>query len=377
MKILFVINDIMLEGGTANSFLTILDNIPRVVEQVYILMPERGTLAQFFEKKNISVWVMDYKPVWTDSCFITMEDVIKESNNVKCAYKLAKRLKENNIDIIYTNSGIIDVGAMAAFLAGKKHIWHHREFVHNHFKKKYIFEWKEKWLLKRSAVVVAISKSLRKELIKRYHIKNGIVLYNRFDREKYYIERKDLFLTTEIKCLITGRMYEGKHQLDAVKAIGKLKKVYHISIELYMVGGGEGNYINEIKDEMNAYELQEKIHIMQYEEDMRALRERMDIEISCSQWEAFGRVIIEGMLGGLFIVGANSGATPELIKHGKNGLLYCPGNADDLAEKLFWAYNHRQEAKKIALNGQRWADKLYTDNHFGKDLENILIDAIK
>ena len=360
-------------GGTANSCLTILDNLPETVEQVYVLMSEKGTLTKAFAERKIPVWVMEYRSAWTDNNYIAMEDMRREWNNIKCAWKLAKRLQENNIDIVYTNSGIIDVGAMAAFFAGKRHIWHFREFIHNHFKMKYIFEIKAKFLLRQSDVVVAISKCLLKELRKRYHIKNGIVLYNKFDREKYYIERKNLVSADKMQCLVTGRMYEGKHQLDAVKAIGKLIKKYHIPVELYLVGNGKREYVNKIKNLIKEYGVQEKIHILQYEEDMKSLREQMDIEISCSQWEAFGRVVIEGMLGGLLVVGANSGATAELIKHNKNGLLYRPGDADDLAEKLLWIYNHRQEAKKIAYNGQKWADKLYTDAVFGEELENIIM----
>ena len=375
MRILFVTNDTTLSGGTANSFLTILDNLPKTIEQVYVLMHEKGTLIKFFAERKISIWVMEYGSACTNNSYITMEDMRREWNNIKCAWKLAKRLQENNIDIVYTNSGIIDVGAMAALFAGKKHIWHQREFIHQHFKKKYILEWKVCWLLNYADTVVTISKCLLKELRKKYHIRNGIVLYNKFNKQKYYTERENFFSSDVLMCLVTGTMYEGKHQLDAVHAVGKLIRRCHMPIELYLVGGGEGEYINQIRDLIKEYGVQEKIHILQYEEDMKSLRERMDIEISCSQWEAFGRVVIEGMLSGLLVVGANSGATPELIKHNKNGLLYRPGDVDDLTEKILWIYSHRQEAKKIAVNGQKWADKLYTDAVFEKELENIIMNT--
>lgn len=372
MRVLFVTNDTMLLGGTASSFLTILDNLPKMVEQVYVLMPGRGNLTKIFVERKISVWVMDYKPAWTQNHYITMEDILKERDNIKCARKLAERIKENHIDIVYTNSGIIDVGAMAARFARVRHIWHRREFVHEHFKRKYVFEWKEGWLLRHADPVVVISKCMLKELRKRYHITNSIVLYNKFDIKKYYNERDDLFTNDTIKCLVTGRMYEGKGQLTAVEAIGRVIELQHMPIELYLVGGGEAEYTGKITNRMKALGIQEQVHILKYENDMKALRQKMDIEISCSQWEAFGRNVIEGMLSGLFIIGANSGATPELINYKRNGLLYRNGDAEDLAQKIVWICNHREEARHIAHEGQKWASQLYSDDTLNRDLEMIL-----
>ena len=46
--------------------------------------------------------------------------------------------------------------------------------------------------------------------------------------------------------------------------------------------------------------------------------------------EAFGRIIIEGMAHGKFVIAARSGANVEFIEHEKTGLLYQPGNPEDL-----------------------------------------------
>lgn len=375
MKILFVIHDTMLMGGSLNSFLTILDNLPAMVEEVYVLMPKRGRLSKVFAERKIPVWVMDYTPAWTKNHCVTMEDMLSEWNNIKCARRLAERLKKNNIDIVYTNTGIIDVGAMAAFFAGKRHIWHQREFIHRHYKRKYILECKVRWMLRHADAVVTVSKRLLRELQKRYHIKNGTVLYNKFAKELYYVENKELLSANIIRCLVTGTMYEGKRQLDAVNAIGRLIKSHHIAIELFLAGEGEAGYINKIIKYIKELGIQKQVHILKYETDMKSLRENMDIEISCSQWEGFGRTVIEGMLSGLFIIGANSGATSELIKHNKNGLLYQAGDADDLADKILWVCNHKEDAKHIARAGQQWASRWFLDDAFQKDLESILMNA--
>jgi glycosyltransferase involved in cell wall biosynthesis len=47
--------------------------------------------------------------------------------------------------------------------------------------------------------------------------------------------------------------------------------------------------------------------------------------------EAFGMVAAEGLAAGCPVVAARAGALPEIVQDGKCGLLYEPGNSDELA----------------------------------------------
>jgi glycosyltransferase involved in cell wall biosynthesis len=53
-----------------------------------------------------------------------------------------------------------------------------------------------------------------------------------------------------------------------------------------------------------------------------------------SDTETLGFVAMEAMASGVPAVGANAGGIPDVIQDGKNGLLFEPGNLDDLTEKL-------------------------------------------
>lgn len=371
MKILFVTKDVELIGGTANSFISILDSVSGFAEKVYVLMPKSGPIQKVYKERKLQIIKMDYVPVWKELRGRLNEDIYVEWKNFLCAGKLAKFLKEEKIDVVYTNTGIIDVGAMAAVMTGKKHIWHHREFIHNHFHKKFIFETKEKYLLRKSDVVIAVSKGLLTELQRRYGINNGIVLYNCFQQEKYYIDRKEWFGHSELNCLVVGRIYQGKRQEEAVYAVKELISKYHIPVKLYLVGDGENSYLSQLRKIIVENGLQGNVSIQKYEMDITSLRERMDIEISCSQWEGFGRNIIEGMMGGLFVIGANSGATKELVRPMKNGLLYRPGKPEDLAKKIAWVWENLDMAKEIAQTGQRWALNKFQDKDYGSFLQEM------
>ena len=85
-----------------------------------------------------------------------------------------------------------------------------------------------------------------------------------------------------------------------------------------------------------------------------------------SKWyETFGRVAIEAFAKGTPVVAANIGAIAELVDTGRTGLLFQPGNADDLAAKVCWLLDNptaiaqmRQEVR-IEFEAKYTAEKNY------------------
>jgi glycosyltransferase involved in cell wall biosynthesis len=59
-----------------------------------------------------------------------------------------------------------------------------------------------------------------------------------------------------------------------------------------------------------------------------------DVFVMPSLVEAFGVVFLEAMASGIPVIGTRAGGIPELIEHGRNGLLSEPGDVVGLAESL-------------------------------------------
>jgi glycosyltransferase involved in cell wall biosynthesis len=49
-----------------------------------------------------------------------------------------------------------------------------------------------------------------------------------------------------------------------------------------------------------------------------------------SEMETMGNVVLEAMASGCAVIAPNSGGIPSLLSHGRTGLLYRPGNLDDI-----------------------------------------------
>ncbi|MFT8592315.1 MAG: glycosyltransferase [Bifidobacterium sp.] len=58
-----------------------------------------------------------------------------------------------------------------------------------------------------------------------------------------------------------------------------------------------------------------------------------DIALVCSKCEAFGRVTIEAASAGCIVIGADTGATPEILSK-IGGIKYILGSCEDLGEKI-------------------------------------------
>ncbi|MBA7515425.1 D-inositol-3-phosphate glycosyltransferase [subsurface metagenome] len=74
-------------------------------------------------------------------------------------------------------------------------------------------------------------------------------------------------------------------------------------------------------------------------------------------YETFGLAIVEGHALGKPVIGANIGCIPELVKDGETGLLFEPGNADDLAEKIQWMVENPKERQAMGLRARELVEK--------------------
>jgi len=70
-------------------------------------------------------------------------------------------------------------------------------------------------------------------------------------------------------------------------------------------------------------------------------------------FENFPRTIAEAFGCGTPVIASRLGAMCELVSEGRTGLLFEPGNADDLAAKLKWAEANPEELKRMGRNARR------------------------
>ncbi|MCZ7554734.1 MAG: glycosyltransferase family 4 protein [Anaerolineales bacterium] len=77
-------------------------------------------------------------------------------------------------------------------------------------------------------------------------------------------------------------------------------------------------------------------------------------------YEGFPMVLVEAFACGLPVIGAALGNTQSIIEVGRSGLLFDPGNAQDLAAKIGWLLDHPAELARMRYGARATFEERYT-----------------
>lgn len=94
-------------------------------------------------------------------------------------------------------------------------------------------------------------------------------------------------------------------------------------------------------------------------------------------FETFGMVIVEAFAAGLPVIASRLGAMGEIVEDGRTGLLFEPGNAADLAQKLAWAEANPDEMARMGRNARAEYEAKYTAEMNYQQLMAIYVEAIE
>ncbi|SOC51391.1 Glycosyltransferase involved in cell wall bisynthesis [Chromohalobacter canadensis] len=118
---------------------------------------------------------------------------------------------------------------------------------------------------------------------------------------------------------LPGRLTPGKGQQLLLDAFIRLRDAGDTQSHLVLIGGleadegGNPTFIASLQQQVREQGLDERVTFTGFRRDLPRLFEVMDIVCVPSRNEAFGLTVIEAMAAGKAVVGADSGAIPELI----------------------------------------------------------------
>ena len=96
-----------------------------------------------------------------------------------------------------------------------------------------------------------------------------------------------------------------------------------------------------------------------------------------SGWfEGFPMTLVEAFACGLAIIASRLGSMAEIVTDGVTGLQFTPGDANDLADKVIWAWSHPAEMQEMGNAGRREYETKYTPERNLEMLLNIYREAM-
>jgi len=96
-----------------------------------------------------------------------------------------------------------------------------------------------------------------------------------------------------------------------------------------------------------------------------------------SVWqEPFGLIVAEAFACGTPVLGARIGAIPELLEHEVTGLQFAPGDPDDLAKQVAWAWEHPAHLAAMGKSARKVYEQKYTARANYASLREIYVSTI-
>lgn len=162
-----------------------------------------------------------------------------------------------------------------------------------------------------------------------------------------------------------GRLVEEKGLNTLIKVMKKISEVKLLII-------GDGTY----RDDLEKAVINEKISNVEFKsyipkENIKAFIKNSICVVVPSIWyDISPMVIYESFAMGKPVIGANIGGIPEVIDDGVNGLLFKPGDANELAEKIRYLLSNKDKLKEMGSNGRRKVLEYYCPEiHYEKILK--------
>lgn len=383
MKILTVTYSAKISGGANRTMLAVLEKLKyEYGHSIHVLIPSQGDLQSALENLEISYSIVPYsclsvykgygpknllKYVWMH---------IREYKVRKRAKTLAEKLKNEHYDVIYTNEIMCFMGAFLSKYLNLPHVWHFRSHAPGTWlpcNAPHIFKYTEGRILAISSFIADFAKGISSEE-KVIMVMDGV---ETTDNQLY----KDYKVGKTLHLLHCGRIDIEKRQDLSLKALNYLINRGIRNICLHFAGSlasaSNNGYYQGLLDYVKDNHLDNNVVWEGEVKDMQALRNKMNIELMCSNAEPFGRVTVEGMRAGLVVIGSNSGGTRDIIQENVTGLLFKPGDAQDLADKIESIYKDESLAQHLSKNGFDYCQTHFTIEQNAKEVNDALILVIK
>lgn len=369
MNILFVCYDHNLSGANM-SLLDLLEDYDKNECNITVMLPKSCTeFENKLKQLNVKVLVCKFvvsigkirKGIYTfakNTAKYFAEKLLKNSR-VK---KAIKSLDNEKFDCVISNSFATLFGYYVAKKLNVRHYFYIREFMNEDHKIKHLFNVSE---ICKDSYAIYISKSIEKYFNKKYKFIDSMQVYDKVNLNLDNIKLKELNKDNINICMV-GSLHEGKGQQDIIQAVSILEKQGY-NIKLSIAGSGlRLEYLQNLSNSLNL----KNCKFLGQVKNMKEIYDSSDISTICSRQEALGRVTVESLANGLYVVGTNSGETEYLLSENR-GLFYSFGNYEELAEKI------KQIIETKGSNIDRNRNINYIRENFEKPILPLILDFIE
>jgi glycosyltransferase involved in cell wall biosynthesis len=292
---------------------------------------------------------------------------------------LGRYIKRHQIAILHSSDRPRD--AVSCVLLGK--LTGARSIIHVHVKYASWMSHGVRWAMDQADVVVGVSEFVAHSLTehvkrpeKTHVVRNAIDVAAWDYRLDPRPVRSALGLTPDAPVIAcAGRLFRGKGQDDLVRALSLVRREVP-DVRLVVIGEDDRlamstSFSDELKQLVTALGLSNHVVFTGYRPDMPALLACSDVFALPSSEEPFGLVFAEAMAMKKPVVALDDGGTPEVVEHGKCGLLSAKGDLNSMAVNLVTLLRDRALRLRMGEYGRRRVETHFGLDRFAKDAASL------
>jgi len=103
------------------------------------------------------------------------------------------------------------------------------------------------------------------------------------------------------------------------------------------------------------------------EEKCKLLQRALGAVVPSVWYENFPFTVLESLAAGVPVVASNLGSLPHIVEDGRSGLLFRPGDSQDLRQKLVWLAAYPKQSLAMGRYGRMTAETRYSaEAHYGR-----------
>ncbi|MCF8080839.1 MAG: glycosyltransferase [Desulfobacterales bacterium] len=170
-----------------------------------------------------------------------------------------------------------------------------------------------------------------------------------------------------------GRLVDQKGHEYLVDMAARLKEE---KLPFTVLIAGDGPLAPVIEQQITARGLEKEVFLLGFVKDTASLMQQLDIFILPSLWEGFGFAMVEAMASALPVVAFDLTSNPEIVEHGRTGLLVAPKQPGALAAAVTTLAKDPALRRKMGEAGRQRAAERFDRGRQMKKVEAYLCSEI-
>ena len=180
----------------------------------------------------------------------------------------------------------------------------------------------------------------------------------------------------EFAVAMTGRIVAHKGHDLIIEALRRLASRFP-RLHVYVIGKGQHEQRRTLSQLARSCNVEARIHFLGYRDDVSSVLLAMDAFALPSRSEALSMAMLEAMAAGLPVVAARVGGVPEVISHGRNGLLVEPSDPVALADAIAALIGEPALRHRLGAGGRDTQASRFSDDGMITAIESVYLRAAK